>query len=372
MRLLFIVCVAFLAISLVGQPVDAKTWYIKDDGSGDAPSIYSAIADSAASGDTLLLAAGTFVESDLDITDMALVITSENGPDVTIVDCQFGNYGFFQSSAVLSTGYMEISGITVTNAGLWGAIALASDNDTIRVENCTITDSNIGVNTYTVNGSCTVHNNRISGCNDGIGMQGPGLTTITNNEITSNVDGIQILANVNFLVDGNTFTDNTSESIVATDDSLVGTISNNYISGNNTGSSALALGSGGQVITVSNNVIFDNADPAFTIFGAPGDSIYATNNTIHNCAGGFIVFLNTPSQYLLMSNNNITSSGATVVGIGVSGTVEYSCNNFWSSPLPVYGTDLGGNFSLNPLYCDPAADNYGLTRYSPCLGGACG
>ncbi len=36
------------------------------------------------------------------------------------------------------------------------------------------------------------------------------------------------------------------------------------------------------------------------------------------------------------------------------------------------GTDLGTNFSLDPLFCDAAGGNYALDPNSPCVGGPCG
>lgn len=105
---------------LTASSVSARTWYIKPDGTGDVPTIQAGV-DSASHGDTLLCASGTYSWSNQGTgTDHGMiyilrgsadmVIKSESGPDVTILNGQNqGRIVFFQGETELT-----IEGFTFT------------------------------------------------------------------------------------------------------------------------------------------------------------------------------------------------------------------------------------------------------------------
>jgi predicted outer membrane repeat protein len=117
----------FLFLLLAGGAW-ARVWDVKSDGMGTAPTIQAAI-DSCVSGDTVLVAPGTFKGAgnrDIDFTGKAIVVMSLSGPEVTIVDCggSEGEYhrGFYFHSGEDTTSVLQ--GFTIRNgySGEGGAI----------------------------------------------------------------------------------------------------------------------------------------------------------------------------------------------------------------------------------------------------------
>ena len=108
----------FLFLLLAGGAW-ARVWDVAVDGAGTAPNIQAGI-DSCASGDTVIVAPGTYTGAgnrDIDFTGKAIVVMSLSGPDVTIVDCEgsVGAYhrGFYFHSGEDTTSVLR--GFTIRN-----------------------------------------------------------------------------------------------------------------------------------------------------------------------------------------------------------------------------------------------------------------
>ena len=86
----------FICLSLAAPSI-AGIIYVDANGTGDYPTIQAAI-NYAVNGDTVLVADGTYTGSgnrDLDFTGKAVTLCSENGPDITIIDCEGEARGFY-------------------------------------------------------------------------------------------------------------------------------------------------------------------------------------------------------------------------------------------------------------------------------------
>jgi parallel beta-helix repeat protein len=84
-----------LLLCITPLPAFSATYHITDDGSGDYPTIQAAITASAA-GDTIVLADGTYTGAgnwDLDFGGKNIVVRSENGRMLCVIDCGDGLSG---------------------------------------------------------------------------------------------------------------------------------------------------------------------------------------------------------------------------------------------------------------------------------------
>jgi len=109
--------------------MDRRTWYVAvdgsdltSDGSEDYPfSTIQHAVDSAQSQDIVLVGPGTYTDPgnrDIDFNGKDIVVMSENGPDVTIIDCEQQGRGFYLHSG--ETRAAVIKGFTITHGFVSG------------------------------------------------------------------------------------------------------------------------------------------------------------------------------------------------------------------------------------------------------------
>jgi len=141
---LFLLTVLFLAVFT--STIHAVTIYVP----GDQPTIQAGI-DACIDGDTVLVANGTYTgegNRDIDFGGRAIVVMSENGPEVTIINCE-GSYndnhrGFIFHSGEDSTSVLQ--GFTITNGyyllggGMWNV-----NYSSPTVINCTFSENSASI-----------------------------------------------------------------------------------------------------------------------------------------------------------------------------------------------------------------------------------
>ncbi len=340
-----------LSVLALAAPAFAKTWHITVDGTGDAPSIQSAVLASS-NGDTILVAPGhyTWSNQNTEPTDVyamiqfdqgreRIALLSEAGPYQTIIDAE-------QQGRVMATkglNYVTVDGFTLTGGRshpldlpIGGCMTLHISHDTFR--NCIFTQ-----------------NFSSSGAVAWVG--GLAQPTFENCEFYEN-----------YGYNGTLFLVNTSTPI---------TIRNCSFHHN------VCDGGGGAIYMVHVRAVVE--DCVFAFNRAPqGGAIYMTDMweaTVSRCTfvrnegtetSGFHVL---KSPGIRIENSIVSYAGeGTPYFFSANSAVTVACTNTFFNPvsndLPANAIDGGGNFTANPLYCGSVDSmDYRLATTSPCLPG---
>jgi hypothetical protein len=133
---------------LVPAPSPARTWYVKADSTGDAPTIKAGL-DSATFGDTVLVAPGIYLRDGDTNPGSGETLLSEGGPEVTVIEfC-----GITIGVALYQCEGARLSGFTIRFAerpgcswpgGSTEGVSCYQCTDVV-VENCIIEDVMYGI-----------------------------------------------------------------------------------------------------------------------------------------------------------------------------------------------------------------------------------
>jgi parallel beta-helix repeat protein len=291
-----------LLLTVFNQTVQGITIHVPSD----QPTIQAGI-DTCVDGDTVLVADGNYTgdgNRDIDFTGKAIVVKSENGPEMTIINCGGSiieaHRGFHFHSGEDSNSVVQ--GFTIQNGYAYydgGGIYCSSSSPTIM--NNTITGNFAG-------------DPMGLGFGGGISCQGSSSPIITGNTITGNTSYDQ---GGGILVYSGSFP----------------TITDNTITGNS------ADYDGGGISC------WTNTSPTIT------NNTISENSTVFGYGGG--IFCHGSSA--TVEGNIITGNDANYGGGGI---------NFRSnSPLIIIGNTITGNSTGNPgslgygggIYCDASA-----------------
>lgn len=361
-----------LALLAIAVTANSATIHVP----ADQPTIQAGI-DAATSGDTILVADGTYTgdgNRDIDFSGKNIVLMSMNGPAVTIIDCQGDslNYhrGFnFHSGENLTA---VVDGFTILNGyeGPGGGIYCNGSSPTIS-NNIIRGNSSVsywfeygrGGGIYCILSSPIISNN-----------------TIRENSASYYGGGIYCASNSNPMIIDNTISDNIADwrggGLFCQSDSLI--MRGNVIIGNSASDRGGGVYTHSSGFTMSGNVIVSNQSK----FGG-GMFCYGTSPTIINstiCAntaysGSGIeytydtipVIINTVVAF------NSTSVGTTPIKADLNSGSFLVCCNVYGNVGGDWGGEiadqagLNGNFSADPLFCDTAGNDYSLSTFSPCL-----
>jgi hypothetical protein len=320
------------------------------DGTGDVPTIQAGV-DSAAAGDTLLLASGTFTGPGnyaVLLPDKSIVLRSETGnPEDCIIDCEghlgSGRYGFHIVGWVDDR---EIAGVTVRNGNVNGSGGAVYCEGSVTIRDCAFAANQCGWDGGAI-----------------YRTYGPYETYVKHCAFTSNeaghwggailVEGVW----VEMYIDSCTFYDNhavTGGAICCYQHEALAFIENSVFHHNS------ASEDGGAVAVLNMSTEIDNC--TFVANSAP------VGSGIASYTSGMLV-----------------RKGIIAYGIGGCGyhhgwemwdPSPYCTDIFgneggdWVGPLASQ-LGVGGNFSACPAFCNALTEPYnlGLCDSSPCLPG---
>lgn len=348
LRLALRTLVCLLLCSLVST-APARTWLVRVDRTGDAPTIQAAI-DSVAPGDSILVAPGTYTWSNQNSSDpygmlhvvrgkTDFVLASQAGAAVTVLDAQFMGRVMF----LAGYNYMVIEGFTIRNGR---APSLGN-----------YCGGGIGAHlSYDIIRDCLFYNNEAD--NQGGGLWCGGVSSMTFENCRFYANRARLGAGVFFV--------NSSNSP---------TIRDCMIDNND------ATEEGGGVFAYNNLLYFENTlivrNTAVT-----GGGIRLLNNQPATFVGCTIAYNEAvAASGISLLDSDLTTLERCIVSNGRSGaaidmansSLAVGCSNIWGNlggdALPAGTIDNGGNFSLDPLFCDPASKNFHLNGQSPCVAG---
>jgi hypothetical protein len=368
---------AALALVLVSATSPtARTWYIKPDGSGDAPTIQAGI-DSAATGDEVLVACGTYYEHDIAMKSGITLVGEAGDPDFVIIDAYVEYPGTAQGILCVDLDASStIQGVTIAHGFLYegtGAGIYCASSD-LSILNCAI-----------------VENHMYGGVGYGAGLycadSNPSLA-----DCTFKYNGITFAGHYGQGHGGGVFCSNSSP--VFTDCLFENNIVR-QVEGSGAEPPGGAVYSGGGAPEFVNCDFIDNAagqgGAVFISGGAPSFYYCTFTGNIGSFGAsaldnsGFVIITNCTFArnewgfWGCIANRNTMSLINTIVAFsvcshavgGTSPNVQ-CCNVFgnewgdWIEALE--GLEgFNGNFGAWPLFCDPDSRNYALSGASPCL-----
>jgi hypothetical protein len=345
---------------------------------GDHPTIQSAI-DAAVAGDTVLVAPGTYFEN-INFRGKAITVESDQGPEVTIIDGDLaGSVVTFSSgegpASVLRGFTLQRGNASGIYGDYGGGVRIKGSSPTIQgdiITNNAACGSGGGIeaefSSARIEGNLITNNTQSLPCSGGpggggISVLGAGQTQIIHNIIEGNSwgffggfgGGITLFGGTptvrGNVIRGNSVVNHGGGIDVGNSDAL---IVQNLITGNQAeqgGGIYWVVGEGERGPLVVNNTIADNLGQGSGIFARgfdAGGRLF--NNIVLSTSGESAIYCypdRTPPVFMF---NNVYTAGGTAY--------EGSCGD------PT-GTD--GNISADPLFVDPASNDYHLGTGSPSI-----
>ena len=295
---------------------------------GDYTTIQPAI-DAAEAGDTVLVYPGTYTGSenrDLQFNGVDLVLISKSGPEVTIIDPEYSGIGLILEQGESNAAVVE--GFTIThgqNTYAYGnnAGAINIEDSSPSIKNCILVDNYAA---WDGGGICALNSDaQIIDC------------FIAGNHAPHNGGGISIPYNSNVRVERCTIVNNTdsgyASGILVYSNSSANII-NCTIGGNTRGNAGEGITCYGSTMRVVDTIIFDQDEGIQFSTSSPCRVVHCD----------------------FYDNNN-----------DFTGTLPCRIGEICQTNSNGDSCDIYYNIYLDPMFVDPAAEDYHLQETSPCI-----
>jgi predicted outer membrane repeat protein len=328
---------AILVLFAAAPPALCATIHVP----GDQPTIQAGI-DAAVDGDTVLLASGVYTgpgNRDINCFGKAIVVRSESDdPSTCVIDCESVGRGFlFTSGEGLKT---VLEGVTVTNGSGQHGGAVYCPNGSPTLRNCVFRSSSADI--YGGGIYCRLSSPAITSClflENSAGQHGGGIycqfssPTLTDCRIIGN--WVQIHGGGMMLGD--------DSHAVVTGCVIAGNGAHNF---------------GGGIAIFGSDPLFTNCTITenFVDFPQNGGGLYVGSSITPRLENTIISF---------------SPLGEAIAIVGPDEPVLVCCDIYgnaggdWTDEI-ADNVGVDGNFSADPLYCDPDNGDFTIQSASPC------
>ncbi|MFA6197851.1 MAG: T9SS type A sorting domain-containing protein [Patescibacteria group bacterium] len=404
-KLLVALCIVMLVGLIVPHRADATTYVVYPDGSGPTPNIQAAI-NAAIGGDIIELTDGIFTgdgNRDIDFVGKAITVRSQSGnPESCVIDCQGSSetphIGFyFDSSEGAGSKLIGVKIINGFDYMYYAPLAIYVSGASPTIDGCVFVDNGVSITGYV---TMLFLRSEFRDFNSGGGMTQPPIDiSNTGGRVATVTVEDCAFRNCTF---GGEYGYGTAIDVGGTGSLGSGTTNTVYVRRSffeNLNGTAVSLGGTGDVTVwgyLEDNVIQACGNsmmstPAINVSTNSSSDTHAlmSGNLIYNCPVAAIsIYGYSPQIWVESTNNTIAdcatgiNKGSAVVSLVIDKTILWNAddlNGVLSSEITCCDISdgdfagIGGNFSEDPLFCDPSTGQYTISTESPCVDGyGCG